>query len=134
MQTPDAATLNCPNSRCQAPNPQSHKFCQKCRTPLLKRYLWAVGDEGIQAYRPGDSLAGRYLVERDKILLDTKPGLVPETPEEIPPDLAPYLKLSPYQLHVPQVYGIATTGDGRRNKEIWLLEQVPVYSGGSGVN
>jgi serine/threonine protein phosphatase PrpC len=134
MQTPDAATLNCPNSRCQAPNPQSHKFCQKCRTPLLKRYLWAVGDEGIQAYRPGDILAGRYLVERDKILLDTKPGLVPETPEEIPPDLAPYLKLSPYQLHVPQVYGIATTGDGRRNKEIWLLEQVPVYSGGSGVN
>ncbi|HEY9813489.1 MAG TPA: protein phosphatase 2C domain-containing protein, partial [Candidatus Sericytochromatia bacterium] len=42
--------------------------------------------------------------------------------------IAPYLKLSPYKLHIPEVYGLV-----RRSQDqhpIWLLDQVPVYSGG----
>jgi serine/threonine protein phosphatase PrpC len=125
-----AATLYCSNLNCQAPNPQSHNFCQKCRTPLLKRYLWAVG-EGIEAYKAGDLIAERYLLNSDRIILDTKPALSPEMLPEIPNHLMPYLKLSPYQLHVPQLYGLLTPTQGQRNTD-WLLEQVPIYSCGNG--
>ncbi|MBD1893784.1 protein phosphatase 2C domain-containing protein [Coleofasciculus sp. FACHB-129] len=126
-----AATLYCSNLNCQAPNPQSHNFCQKCRTPLLKRYLWAVG-EGIEAYKAGDLIAERYLLKSDRIILDTKPALSPEMLPEISNSLMPYLKLSPYQLHVPQLYGLLTPTEGQRNAETWLLEQVPIYSCGNG--
>jgi serine/threonine protein phosphatase PrpC len=135
-----AATINCPNPRCLAPNPLSHNFCQKCRTPLPKRYLRAVG-EGIDAYQTGDILADRYWLKGSRILLDTKPGLPPEAVDEIPEEILPYLKLSPYQLHIPQVYGLLMPTQerwtGRRtasNQEIWLLEQVPIYSGGAGTS
>lgn len=120
-----AAMLHCPNTRCQAPNPQSNKFCQKCRTPLLRRYLWAIGPE-IEGYKPGNILASRYLVVDQQILLETKPGRPPETPQEIPPSLAPYLRLSPYGLHIPQIYGRVTPTEGRHRSEIWLLEDAPI--------
>lgn len=128
MQNP-AATLYCPNPYCQAPNPQSHIFCQNCRTPLCRRYLWAVG-ESIEAYSVGQLIQERYLLLGDRILLDTKPGQPPAIPTEIPPELAPYLKLSPYRLHVPQVYGLLLRAQGRqspRTGETWLLEEAPIY-------
>ncbi len=131
MQNP-AATIYCPNPLCQAPNPLSHNFCQKCRTPLLKRYLRAVGS-AIDGYSPGEILAERYLVKGNRILLDTKPGLPPETKSEIPEALAPYLKLSPYKLHIPQVYGLSQESVPH-TQEIWLLEEVPIYSGGTGAS
>src|SRR5919199_4170125 len=106
MENP-AATLYCSNTRCQAPNPQSNKFCQQCRTPLLRRYLWALGQR-IEAYKAGEVLADRYMLVGQHILLDTKPGMSPETPQEIPQGIAPYLRLSPYGLHIPQVYGRLT--------------------------
>ncbi len=127
MENP-AATLHCPNTRCQAPNPQSNNFCQKCRTPLLRRYLWAIG-QGIDAYKPGEVIAGRYAIVHQRILLDTKPGMPPETPQEVPQGIASYLRLSPYGLHIPQVYGRLTASNGRRNSEIWLLEEAPIYTG-----
>lgn len=136
MQNP-AATLYCPNPRCQAPNPESHNFCHNCRTPLYKRYLWAVG-EAIEAYTLGQLLQERYLLKGKRILLDTKPGRPPELPEEIPQELAPYLKLSPYRLHIPQVYGQMVLEQGRQRGrpraatgEIWLLEQGPIYTLGA---
>lgn len=122
-----AATIYCSNTRCQAPNPQSNKFCQQCRTPLIRRYLWAIG-QGIEAFKLGDVIAGRYKVVQPRILLDTKPGTPPETPPDIHPSIAPYLRLSPYGLHVPQVYGRLRLGEGRRGSEIWLLEEAPIYS------
>jgi len=124
MENP-AATLHCPNISCQAPNPHSNKFCDKCRTPLLRRYLWAVGS-GIEAYKPGEVIAGRYLLMHQRILLDTKPAIPPETPQEIPQNLAVYLRLSPYGLHFPQVYGRLKPKEGRRSPEIWLLEEAPL--------
>ncbi|NEP58148.1 MAG: serine/threonine protein phosphatase [Symploca sp. SIO2G7] len=119
------AMLHCPNTRCQVPNPQSNKFCEQCRTPLLKRYLWAIG-KGIKAYEPGEVIAERYLLMHSSVILDMKPGIPPDTPQDIPQFLTPYLRLCPYGLHVPQIYGRLTPTKGRRHPEVWLLEKVPI--------
>lgn len=121
----DAAKISCPNPLCQTANPETHRFCQQCRTLLPKRYLWAAG-EGIEAYKPGQLIADRYLLKRDRIVLDTKPAMTPDFPAEVPPGIVPYLRLFPYQLHVPQVYGLAALSRGNKGKAIWLLEQVPL--------
>ena len=130
MEIP-AATIYCSNTRCQAPNPQSNKFCQQCRTPLTKRYLWAIG-QGIEAFKSGEAIANRYVLVYPRIVLDTQPGTPPETPPDIPPNLAPYLRLAPYALHIPQVYGRLLPLEGRSRSEIWLLEDVPLYSSAIG--
>lgn len=126
-----AAIIYCPNFTCQSPNPETQKFCQKCGTPLPKRYLWAVGGLGRTNYQPGDILADRYWVKEDKILVDTKPGVLPEMPVEIPGVLIPYLKLFPLRLHVPQVYGRLPSKGNDPNRDIWLLEETAIYPEGT---
>jgi protein phosphatase len=122
----DAVTLCCPNIECQSANPLTHKFCQQCSTPLPKRYLWAVGDDFSPSY-PGSILADRYLVINKSILLDIKPGLLPQIPElEDLEKIRPYLKLIPYRLHIPQVYGVLNLGHGQTQTEILLLERPPL--------
>ncbi|MFH7025355.1 MAG: protein phosphatase 2C domain-containing protein [Heteroscytonema crispum UTEX LB 1556] len=124
----DAANLYCPNELCQAPNPLTHKFCSSCRTPLPRRYLWAVGD-GRSVGNAGEVLADRYLVLSNFVLLDTKPGLVPQTPElENLQALKPYLRLIPYRLHLPQVYGVLSVEDESSTREILLLEKPPLFA------
>ncbi|MEH2241225.1 protein phosphatase 2C domain-containing protein [Nostoc sp.] len=122
----DAATLYCPNENCQAANPLTHKFCQRCSTPLPKNYLWAVVD-GPSVGSPGQILADRYLVLDKFVLLDTKPGLLALTPEldNFQP-LKAYLRLIPYRLHVPQVYGVLFLAEGSSHREILLLEKPPL--------
>ena len=122
----DAATLYCPNENCQAANPLTHKFCQRCSTPLPKNYLWAVVN-GPSVGSPGEILADRYLVLEKSLLLDTKPGLLALTPEldNLQP-LKAYLRLIPYRLHVPQVYGVLFLADGSADREILLLEKPPL--------
>ncbi|MBN3960865.1 protein phosphatase 2C domain-containing protein [Nostoc sp. NMS8] len=122
----DAATLYCPNENCQAANPLTHKFCQRCSTPLTKNYLWAVVD-GPNVGSPGEILADRYLILDKFVLLDTKPGLLALTPEldNLQP-LKAYLRLIPYRLHVPQVYGVLFISDGSSEREILLLEKPPL--------
>jgi len=132
MQTP-AATIICPNYTCEQPNAEHHQFCEKCRTPLPKRYLWVVGT-GVQKFKEkfkdlksGEVLADRYVLKGDRLLLDTKPGKVPDVPVEIPDLILPYLRLFSHRIHVPQVYGqlvdqkISSSG-------LWLLEQGPIYA------
>lgn len=122
----DAATLYCPNENCQAANPLTHKFCQRCSTPLTKNYLWAVVD-APSVGSPGEILADRYLVLDKFLLLDTKPGLLALTPElENLQPLKAYLRLIPYRLHVPQVYGVLFVPDGSSHREILLLEKPPL--------
>lgn len=116
------APLYCPNPICQTPNLESHKFCQQCRAHLPKRYLWAIG-AGAEKYAPGELLGDRYLVKSQQVVLDTKPALPPETPTEISPAIAPYLRLVPYQLHIPQVYGQVQLGSGAA---LMLLEEAPL--------
>jgi protein phosphatase len=123
----DAARLYCPNDLCQTPNPLTHKFCQKCRTPLPKRYLWVVGD-GESVGNSGEILADRYLVISEEVLLDTKPGLTHDTPGlENFQSIRPYLRLIPYRLHVPQVYGVLQLADKQQVREILLIEKPPLF-------
>jgi serine/threonine protein phosphatase PrpC len=131
----DRPILQCPNYFCQALNPESHRFCHKCRTLLPKRYLWAVGRLGDRSEESlgdplGVTLGDRYLFKSDQILLDTKPGAPPETPPELPPRWESYLRLFPYRLHVPQVYGWIR-GKERTDSPIYLLENAPIYPAGA---
>ncbi|MDZ8051141.1 MAG: protein phosphatase 2C domain-containing protein [Aulosira sp. ZfuVER01] len=124
----DAATLYCPNEFCQSPNPLSHKFCLRCSTPLPKRYLWAEA-EGLSVAAPGEILADRYLVIDKSIVLDIRPGLVPQSPElDHLSAIRPYLRLIPYRLHIPQVYGAIPPIDERFQQEILLLEKLPLLT------
>lgn len=86
-----------------------------------KHYLWAVGD-GMKVCRPGELIAGRYKVIRDRVVQDTQPELNPETPENIPGVMTPYLRLFPYRLHVPQVYGMVSRTVSKLSSDLWLLE------------
>jgi serine/threonine protein phosphatase PrpC len=97
--------LHCPNPHCPAINAEFHKFCQTCGTFLPKHYLWAVGN-GLEHYRPGDTLADRFLCKGHRIFLDTQPSLMPEPYKEIPSvgNVYSYLRLSPYRLHLPEFY------------------------------
>ena len=127
----DAATLYCPNELCQAPNPLTHKFCQQCRTPLPKRYLWVVGD-GESVGNSGEILADRYLVISQSLLFDTKPAFVHEAPGlENLQSIRPYLRLIPYRLHVPQVHGLLQLADNQQVREILLLEKPPLFTNNS---
>ncbi|WP_407889650.1 PP2C family protein-serine/threonine phosphatase [Scytonema sp. NUACC26] len=120
------AAMVCPNESCQTPNSLTSKFCQKCCTLLPKRYLWVVADDTSWA-QPKELLADRYLVISKSVLLDTKPGLPPHTPDvESVPAVRPYLRLFPYRLYVPQVYGVLQR-EGTPNQEILLLEKPPLY-------
>jgi len=122
-------TLHCANSLCQAPNPTSHRFCQTCRAPLIKHYLWMVGP-GAESYQPGVLVADRYWCQQDRIFLDTKPAFLPEFPEEISEAIEPYLRLIGAQPHIPQVYAVLPTD----SNEVYLLEKAPIYPAGLGKN
>ncbi|ADI64581.1 protein serine/threonine phosphatase ['Nostoc azollae' 0708] len=122
----DAVTLSCPNEYCQAANPLTHKFCQRCSTPLPKRYLWVVADS-LNLVSPGEILADRYLVIGQSIIFDLKPGLVPQIPELDNLDrIRAYLKLIPYRLNIPQVYGMLSLDERQSQPKILLLEKPPI--------
>jgi serine/threonine protein phosphatase PrpC len=113
-----SATLHCPNPTCQAPNQESHKFCDKCGTFLPKRYL-LLESEDPDIGLPGTLVGDRYWLKEQGILLDTYPERLLETPEDLPDRVRPYLHLFPSRIHVPQVYGRVDHQD----RSIWLLEQ-----------
>lgn len=92
---------------------------------VAKHYLWAVG-EGIEALPVGTLIADRYLLKSSQIVVDTKPELLPEMPSEISDQIAPYLKLFSYRLHIPQVYGMVSANKNPLGKTLWLLENGPV--------
>ncbi len=92
---------------------------------MPKQYLWAVG-EGIETIPAGTLIAERYLLQSHGIVVDTRPDQFPDVPAEISDHIAPYLRLFPYRLHLPLVYGFVPTAKTKRGKEIWLLEQGPI--------
>ena len=92
---------------------------------VAKHYLWAVGEE-LEALPSETLIADRYLLKSSKIVVDTRPELLPEIPSEISDQIAPYLKLFSYRLHIPQVYGIVYPTKGVKNKSILLLEKGPI--------
>ena len=115
-------TLQCQNLTCLSPNALTNRFCEKCGTPLVKRYLWMMGDWVRTYYHVGELIDNRYLVKQPQIVLDTKPAQAPQAPEEPPSWISLYLKLLPFHLHIPQAYGYIPSPDERLNMDIWLLE------------
>ena len=120
----DATQIYCPNTSCQAPNAERNKFCQRCRTLLPKRYLWAIETGRDRAPLPR-ILDERYVLKGDRVYLDTHPGLLPHVPETVPDEIRAYLRLFPFRWNVPQIYGSAgwPSADGHA---IWLLENAPI--------
>jgi protein phosphatase len=120
--------ISCPNLACGDPqNTLGNKRCHHCDTPLIHRYLWATGFGGAQK-RPGELIAGRYYVVAPQVWLDTQPGLLPQTSADLLGNVADYLKLYPQRLHIPEVYGFASsTGT---NLDILLLDNAPVDAQG----
>ncbi len=107
--------IQCSNIHCLTFNTRANRFCSRCKTPLVRRYLWAMA-EVVEGERVGNLISDRYLAIDRRIFLDTKPGIQPQTPKEIPAKIIPYLQLFPYFPHIPQVYGQFARTD------IWLLE------------
>ncbi|MBV8883464.1 MAG: protein phosphatase 2C domain-containing protein [Chroococcidiopsidaceae cyanobacterium CP_BM_RX_35] len=127
----DKAKLYCPNDLCRAPNSQANNFCQQCATPLIKRYLWAVGEKN-GAFEPGFIWHERYLLKSPGVFLDTKPAWSSETlVVELSEQVKNYLKLIPYRLHIPQVYAVVPpVAEDQDGAEVLLLEQAPIYPDG----
>jgi len=92
----------------------------------------------MESVRPGEYLGGRYLVKQNFIVLDTHPGSLPEASEDMTEDLEPYLRLFPYQLQLPQVYGLvsveasnsARSPRKKSRSTIVLLDRAPIYPEG----
>ncbi len=121
----DKAVVNisCVNPQCQAPNPTDHHFCQQCQTPLVKRYLWALNPV-VETYEIGSVLSDRYLHIQGRVLLDTQPQRLPAMPTEISNDLAAYLSVMPWRLHIPQPYGLLYLPE--HVQTVVLLEEAPL--------
>ncbi|WP_413163393.1 PP2C family protein-serine/threonine phosphatase [Capilliphycus salinus ALCB114379] len=95
---------------------------------MPKHYLLAVG-EGIDTLPAGTLIADRYLLRQNSIVIDTRPEQFPEIPEDICDEIAPYLRLFPYRLHVPLVYGSIRPDQNPLGRTIWLFEQGPIDPG-----
>lgn len=118
--------IYCPNFNCAAPlNDFGRTTCQNCQTPLIYRYLWAVGGQALQQ-TVGTSVAGRYYVTAPQVWLDTQPGLSPAVSDTGPSEaMLPYLYLYPYRIHLPELYGVCPASR-KDAAEILLLENEPL--------
>ena len=107
--------IRCPNPECQAINPEGSDYCASCQTFLPHRYLWAAG----QGKLGPEHLGERYAWQHQRVVLDTQPGLPPESPEPMPAEVWPYLMLAPHSLHMPQPYALLNAGT---DHELLLLD------------
>lgn len=98
--------IRCPNIDCQLSNPEGNETCTSCRTFLPHRYLWVAGQDKLDPQQ----LSERYVWQHQRVVLDTKPGVPPLSPEPVPPYIWPYLMLAPHGLHVPQPYAFLSNG------------------------
>ncbi|MBF2050393.1 MAG: serine/threonine-protein phosphatase [Elainella sp. C42_A2020_010] len=122
-----AVKLQCPNPDClYAENQVGQVTCDRCRSPLTYRYLWAVGRKAAQL-AVGTLVDCRYAVVSPQVWLDTQPGLLPEAPAQIPDSALPYLRLHSQRLHLPGLFSIHPV-DG---SPIFLLENAPIDATGN---
>jgi protein phosphatase len=118
-------SIECADPSCAQPgNFLDQRLCRQCHQPLVRRYLWAVGERAA-AVPVGDRVSDRYVVVAPQIWLDTQPSRLPHLPEP-PPAAQPYLKLRPYHLHIPDIYGVCDLEDDW----ILLLERGPIHRQG----
>ncbi len=119
-------TLHCANARCQSANSSHDAICHRCGTPIPRRYLWAVGPSEAFPKQLGELIQERYYVIGDRVVLDTRPGLLPDVPppeEDLPTEFLPYLRLFAHRYAVPQVYGVLKG----LSQPFYLLEGAPIY-------
>jgi protein phosphatase len=116
--------IQCPNPDClYAENLLGRPLCDRCQTPLVYRYLWAVG-VGADQIPSGTVVGDRYNVIAPRVWLDTQPASSPHTLPDLPDIALPYLRLFPQRLHIPVVYGFVQPAGG--SPAIMLLENVPL--------
>lgn len=116
------SSIECPNPEClHSNNSLGSRICDRCQTPLLYNYLWAVG--AVEHIPTGTRINGRYGVVAPKIWLDTQPGRSPDVPAVLPDAALPYLHLYPQRLYVPGVFGFCALKEG---DVAMLLENVPI--------
>ncbi|MBD2362348.1 protein phosphatase 2C domain-containing protein [Anabaena minutissima FACHB-250] len=122
--------IYCINPNCGNPiNTDGDIVCANCQTPLVYRYLWATGSLAAKI-TPGIKVADRYQVIAPQVWLDTRSGLSPDVPKELPAVIIPYLRLYPEHLHLPQAYGFVSSGEEGQD-DILLLENVPIDKQGN---
>lgn len=113
--------IECSNPNCYSLNPETQRFCQVCGTPLQKVLLWVPGESLVQTeWEP--EYRERYRLRGPNVLLDGQPGRQPLSLETIPREAQPYLRLFPWRLHLPQVYGVMPVGGQPR----LVLSHVPL--------
>ncbi|MEL6910847.1 MAG: PP2C family serine/threonine-protein phosphatase [Cyanobacteria bacterium J06598_4] len=117
--------IQCSNPHCVASNPLKASICDRCSTPLIKRYLWSK-DKAIASEQQQTLVDDRYLALTEQIFLDTQPTKPPLTPEEVPAEIVVYLQLFTYYPHIPQPHGLLN------EQQNWLFEYgtVPVTATG----
>ncbi|BAZ43250.1 protein-serine/threonine phosphatase [Chondrocystis sp. NIES-4102] len=113
--------IQCSNPKCAASNTLFASICGECKTPIVRHYLWS-NKKVVSALQQQQLINQRYLVLGSQIFLDTKPHQPPITPEEVPPEIVPYLQLFSCYPHVPQIYGLLDGTDA------WLLDYGTVPS------
>jgi len=97
------------------------RLCQRCKTPLTYRYLWAIGKE-VEQVPVGTVVSDRYQISAPQVWLDLRPNRPPEAPETLPEALLPYLKLFGYRLHIPTIYSFTVW----ESTGVLLLENAPI--------
>ncbi|MBD1995475.1 protein phosphatase 2C domain-containing protein [Leptolyngbya sp. FACHB-541] len=116
------SSIECPNPEClHSNNSLGSRICDRCQTPLLYNYLWAVG--AVDHIPTGTRINGRYGVVAPRIWLDTQPGRSPDVPSSLPDAALPYLHLYPQRLYVPGVFGFCALKGG---DVAMLLENAPI--------
>ncbi|NJK56594.1 MAG: protein-serine/threonine phosphatase [Pleurocapsa sp. SU_5_0] len=106
--------IQCSNSQCLASNDLEAILCDRCNTPIIRRYLWS--SQAIAIEQKQTLIQERYLALTEQIFLDTQPSSPPLTPEEVPPEIVVYLQLFSYYPHIPQPYGLLS------DRQIWLFD------------
>ena len=118
--------LQCPNPNCQAENAERNRFCTQCRTPLPKRYLWGIGvGDRLKA---GTLVGDRYRYVGHQVFLDLRPGQPPSDLTTLPPQGRPYLRLTQYRLHLPQLYDWIEDGPIAPSGPLLLLNDAAIYT------
>ena len=116
--------IYCSNPHCAASNKLEARFCDRCNTPIIRRYLWS-NKKAITLEHNQSLINERYLALSEQIFLDTQPNKPPTTPEEVPPEIVLYLQLFPCYPHIPQPYGLLDGTDA------WLFDYGTVPTEGS---
>ncbi len=116
--------LQCINPACRyADTPLGQQVCVQCDTPLVYRYLWAVG-AGAETVAVGNRVGDRYVVVAPQVWLDTQPATPPNLPDSLPDRALPYLKLYAHRLHLPSLHGLQPLE--HPTKQVLLLDNVPL--------